>query len=72
MYFYCDSEGIARPGRCEPGFHFNQPTQSCELPETVGCTIDDELWVTTCPGMGIAKVPHPYTCSDYSGEWSSE
>lgn len=68
MYFYCDKDGIAKPGRCQSGFHFYEPTQSCELPETVLCTIDDDLWNQKCPDQGITKVPHLYSCSEYSGE----
>lgn len=67
MYFYC-GDNTPKPGRCPTGYHFSFETQSCELPEDVECTIDDELWVTKCPGIGITKVPHAYSCSEYSGK----
>ncbi|KAL7013741.1 hypothetical protein ACKWTF_015551 [Chironomus riparius] len=69
MYYYCGDNNIPKPGRCptEPVVHhFDINNQSCELPEDVVCTIDDELWNTKCPGIGIAKIPHEYSCSEYS------
>jgi len=71
MFYYCGDNNIPKPGRCPTDpiiYHFNFETQSCELPENVDCTIDDELWKTDCPGIGIAKIPHQYSCSEYSGE----
>ena len=74
-FFYCGDRNNPIQGRCRGEkpeeiyhFNFNSGNSSCEVPENVECTIDDELWNTTCPGIGIAKVPHPYSCSEYSGK----
>ncbi|XP_070501540.1 peritrophin-48-like [Chironomus tepperi] len=69
LYYYCGDNNIPKPGQCpiEPViYYFSFETQSCELPEDVDCTIDDVLWNTTCPSPGISKVPHQYSCSEYS------
>ena len=68
MYYYCGDNNIPKPGLCPHDLHFHFVNQSCEFPEDVNCTIDDELWVKTCPGIGITKVPHEYSCSEYSGK----
>lgn len=72
-YFVCDEKNeIVREGRCDEGWHFSYYNQMCDYKDRVLCDLDDRWRNLTCPDeTGINVIPHPYTCSKYTGNYDS-
>jgi Chitin binding Peritrophin-A domain len=68
-YFVCDDKNeIVREDRCDNGLHFSYYNQMCDYKDRVKCDLDDRWANITCPEERyINVIPHPYTCSKYTG-----
>lgn len=70
-YFACGSaNNVIREDRCHDGLIFNYEEQKCDYVENVKCSIDDENEAPqVCPpgSRGIYVIPHPYSCTKYTG-----
>lgn len=69
-FFACnDLNQIISENRCPEGFHFNYAQQNCDYKVNVQCDLDDRWVNLVCPPeRGIIVIPHPYTCSKYTGK----
>ena len=68
-YFACDNNNeVIREDRCPGTLRFDFLGQRCVYPEDLECDLDDVFIDPTCPpGRGISIVPHPYTCTKFTG-----
>lgn len=66
-FFQCNEfNEIVREDRCPEGLYFNYPDQNCAPRDLIPCDINPITLI--CPQEpGIKVIPHPYTCSKYTG-----
>lgn len=68
-FWVCDEDNVViRQDRCPDGLHFNVVDQNCDYKDRANCQLVDQDVPKTCPlGAGIHIIPHPLTCSKYTG-----
>lgn len=74
-YFACTNDNtVDREDRCPTGLHFNYLEQTCDFKINVKCELDDRWNNLVCPSTrGVSIIPHPYSCSKYTGEpWTHD
>lgn len=66
-FFVCDDDNqVIQQNRCPENFYFSVERQLCDRRENVECDIPKGP--TECPDEnGITVIPHPYSCSKYTG-----
>lgn len=67
-FFQCNEfNEIVNENRCPEGYYFNYPDQNCAPRDLVPCSVNNVT--ETCPQeSGITVIPHPYTCSKFTGK----
>lgn len=68
-FWQCSDDGLpVRQDRCPEGRHFNYNDQTCDYKENANCQLDETV-PKECPsGTGILTIPHPETCSKFTGK----
>lgn len=72
-YFVCQNQQVIREDRCQGGLRFNYDDQNCDFIDRVDCDFDDRWTNLICPtgNTGLVIIPHPYTCSKFTGSWKT-
>lgn len=67
-FFVCDDEKVLlREDRCPEGFHFDVKEQNCNYKDVVDCKLGSEVSTECSSQAGVEIIPHPLTCSKYTG-----
>lgn len=68
-WYHVCIDGVNRgQQRCPAPFWFNYEEQQCDHRYNVDCDLDDRWVNVNCPpGPGIFLIPHPHSCSKYTG-----